>query len=475
MVTPGTRDSDQVATAVTAQKATAEGTQGALRALFPLAPEPAPRTWIRRGMSAAAQIAAVGIASIAMLLRIPGRPAWRTIFGDDYFWFLAQAIQRPWHWGQYGGYVEVLPRFIAQVVSYLPLTDAALAFALAGVVVAACGALVIFHASAGHIESVKLRALLAVALVLLPIAPMELIGSGVEAPWYLLPVLFWAMLWRPRTRPAMAVAAAIGFLTMASNILAVLLAPLLVARLYVLRRPREHAVSAGWLAGCLVQAAYVVGAALNGQSRLDHSLTPFRQSLAFYGHVVLLPSLGWHTSWWLRSFAGANGATAIAAVVLAVSFGLILVTQPGARLFVVTAVAVGFIFSVVSTSINPAPAIDLMLPTDVLGTRYALMANFLIVSALIVGADHALRSRAHDRRRRGAGLKSVTAVTALVVFLAATWAVDFRYTGLRSTTAWSWAPIAAKWEHDCAHSRTGEITETVYRRLWTFPCRNITP
>jgi hypothetical protein len=475
VVIPETRDSDQVATAVTAQKATAEGTHGALRALFPLAPEPAPRTWIRRGMSAAAQIAAVGIASIAMLLRVPGRPAWRTIFGDDYFWFLAQAIQRPWHWVQYGGYVQVLPRFIAQVVSYLPLTDASLAFALAGVVVAACGALVIFHASAGHIESVKLRALLAVALVLLPIAPMELIGSGVEAPWYLLPVLFWAMLWRPRTRPAMAVAAAIGFLTMASNILAALLAPLLVARLYVLRRPREHAVSAGWLAGCLVQAAYVVAAVRQGQSRLDHSLTPLRQSLAFYGHVVLAPSLGWHTSWWLRSFAGANGAAAIAAVVLAVSFGLILVTQPGARLFVVTAVAVGFIFSVVSTSINPAPAIDRMLPTDVLGTRYALMADFLIVSALIVGADHALRSRAHDRRRRGAGLKSVTAVTALVVFLAATWAVDFRYTGLRTTTAWSWAPIAAKWEHDCAHSRTGEINETVYWRPWTFPCRNITP
>ena len=67
-------------------------------------------------MAAAAQIAAVCIASIAMLLRIPGRPAWRTIFGDDYFWFLAQAIQHPWHWSQYGGYVQILPRFIAQVV-----------------------------------------------------------------------------------------------------------------------------------------------------------------------------------------------------------------------------------------------------------------------------------------------------------------------------------------------------------------------
>jgi len=274
----------------------------------------------------------------------------------------------------------------------------------------------------------------------------------------------------------MAAAAAVGLLTMASNILAVLLAPLLVARLYVLRRPREHAVSAGWLAGCLVQAVWVISDALHGHSRLNlDSLTPPGQSLAFYGHGVLLPSLGWHTSWWLRSFAGANGATVIAAVVLAVSFGLILVTQPGARLFVVTALAVGFIFTVVSISINRAPAVTPMLPTQVLGTRYTIMANFLIVSALIVGADHALRSRAHDRRRQGAGLKSVTAVTALVVFLATTWAVDFRYTGLRATTAWSWAPIAAQWERDCAHSRTGEITEPVYTKPWTRPCRNITP
>jgi hypothetical protein len=427
-------------------------------------------------LGAVVQVAAVGIAAIAMLLRVPGRPAWRTIFGEDYFWFLTWAIKQPWHWSAYAGYVQVLPRFIAQVVSYLPLPDASLAFALASAVVAACGALFIFHASAGHIESLKLRALLAMALVLLPIAPMEVIGSVVDTPWYLLPVLFWAMLWRPRTRPAMAAAAAVGLLTMASTILAALLAPLLVARLYVLRRPREHAVSAGWLAGCLVQATFVIPVALHGHSRLHrNSLAPPGLALAFYGHVVLLPSLGWHTSWWLRSFAGANGATAIAAVVLAVSFGLILVTQPGARLFVVTALAVGFIFTVISVTINRAPATDPMLYTRVLGTRYTIMADFLIVSALIVGADHALRSRAHDRRRQRAGLKSVAAVTALVVFLTATWAVDFRYTGLRTTTAWSWAPIAAKWERDCAHSRTGEITETVYTKPWTLPCRNITP
>jgi len=64
----------------------------------------------------------------------------------------------------------------------------------------------------------------------------------------------------------MSVAAAVGFLTMASNILAALLAPLLVARLYVLRRPREHAVSAGWLAGCWCRRLSVISGALDGHS-----------------------------------------------------------------------------------------------------------------------------------------------------------------------------------------------------------------
>jgi hypothetical protein len=129
---------------------------------------------------------------------------------------------------------------------------------------------------------------------------------------------------------------------MASTILAVLLAPLLAARLYVLRSPREHAVSAGWLAGALVQAAFIIPLAAGGRSRLHPgSLTPPGPSLAYYAHAVLLPSLGWHASWWLRSLAGAGAATAIAAAVLAAAFALILLTQPGARPFVLAALAAG--------------------------------------------------------------------------------------------------------------------------------------
>ena len=136
---------------------------------------------------------------------------------------------------------------------------------------------------------------------------MNIIDTGVDTIWYLLPALFWAVLWRPRTRAAMAVAAVVSFVTAASNILALLFAPLLVMRLYLLRRPREHLVSAGWLAGCLVQVPFVISAAQHGgDPRLNRHATPGR-SLAFYGHNVLLPSLGWHMTWWLQSFGGING------------------------------------------------------------------------------------------------------------------------------------------------------------------------
>jgi len=75
----------------------------ALGELFPSVPEAPARARSAHVLGAVVQVTAVGIASVAMLLRVPGRPAWRTIFGDDYFEFLVGAIQHPWHWRAYGG------------------------------------------------------------------------------------------------------------------------------------------------------------------------------------------------------------------------------------------------------------------------------------------------------------------------------------------------------------------------------------
>ena len=409
-----------------------------------------------------------------MLLRIPLRlPSWDTIYAEDYR-IPDQALQK--HWNIFIGYNsnwQFLPRVIAQFVVYLPITQASRAFAVAGALVAACCALFIYHASAGHIRSSWLRALLAVALVLLPAAPMEIIDSGVNSVWYVFPAMFWALLWRPRTRAGMAVALVLAFTAAASNSLCFLFLPLVAARLYVLRRPREHAGGVGWLAGCLAQVPFVVSAYQSGVSRLSSQpATPSASRSPSTGMTSCCPrSAGWHLVCGCGSLAGLNGATALAGVVLVAIFAVILVTQAGARPFVVTALVIGFIFPVVGITETAHLARATMFPAEQPGSRYTVLPIYLFVSAVIVAVDYALRRRRAAQPEpgpgpgpgpgpaRGAGrVRPAMAVTALVAVLAFSWVVDFQYVGWRSNWGWTWAPIAAKWQHDCAVSTTGQIT-----------------
>src|SRR6516162_9540797 len=171
---------------VMTREATAEDSHVAIRALFPLPPEAAPRTWTQRGIAAVAQIAAVGLGALVLLLRIPGLPSWSAVYAEDYWEFLVGAYQHPWRlFVPFGGYEQLLQRVVAQFVSYLPLPDAAPAFAAAGALIAAGCALFVFHASSGHIRSVPLRVLLAAAIVLLSSAPMEIADSTVAVSFYL--------------------------------------------------------------------------------------------------------------------------------------------------------------------------------------------------------------------------------------------------------------------------------------------------
>ena len=466
-----------------------DGICGALRGLFPAAPAAAlPATWRSRVLVTVAAVAAVALGAAVLLLRIPGLPAWDTVYAEDYSEFLLGALRHPWHlFAQYNGYEQLLPRVVAQLVTYLPLAYAAKAFACCGALTAAGCALFISRASAGHIRSVTLRVLLGAAVILLPVAPLEIADSTVDAPWYLLLALFWAVLWRPRTRSGTAVAAVVGFITVASNSIAILFAPLLAIRVFALRRTRDHGVTAGWLAGCLVQAPLMVAAVFSGQSRLFGGLNPGGSqdsrvdSLTFYVHDVVLRSIGWHLSWWLESRTTTDWATLVAAVALAVVLGLIVVTQPGARPFVVVALLTGFVVTVVSASLTPWEIGYPVTLRSEAEARYAVLPVFLIEAALIVGVDHVLRRRRELPARPAAGqrqvltvLRPAVAVTALAAFLAVGWVADFRYQGARSApSAHRWPPIVAELRHDCELSSTGEFTLRALGGRWTIPCTRL--
>jgi len=443
-----------------------------LGALFPVPADGAARARGRRLVVAGLEIGAVVLGAGLLLLRIPGLPPWDSLYLDDYGTFFVRALEHPWQlFSPQHGYVQVLPHLVAQFAMYVPLSDVPVVFAVSGAVIASACGLYVFHASAGHVRSRALRVLLGLAVVLLPVAPLEIADNTLGAPWYMLLALFWAVLWRPRTRAGMTVTAVLAFATAASTTIAVLYAPLLAIRLYVLRRPRDHAVTAGWLAGCLAQLPVVASTASGGRSPLDNASVS-GMSLSFYGHDVVLPSLGWHLSWWLQSLAGRDGATAIVATVLAIVFAIIAIAQPRARLFMAVALLTGFGITVFSTTlvsyVTTSPPV--MINVE-FGARYTALPIFLIESAIIVGTDGVLRqwrrTRQESAGRPALTLPAAVAVMALVTVMVTSWVPDFRYQNAIRVdyTTGPWYKIVRMWRRDCASSRTGEIDVRAIRAI----------
>jgi hypothetical protein len=451
--------------------AAGHGVRAALAGLFPAPAGPARRAGLVRWAFLLIQIAAVALGALVMLARMGGRPAWDSVWAEDPGVYLPAALAHPWHLLQsYGGYLQLVPRLIGQMAALLPIGDASAVFAVGGALVASACGLFAYHASAGHVSSRWLRALLGLSVVLLPVAQLEIADNGVNSIWYLLYALFWTALWRPRTRAGAAAAAVVAFAAAASSSLALLFAPLFAARAIVVpRRLREQAATAGWAAGCLLQVLVIVTSHLS-RLRLRNPVN----AVLYYVHEVLLPALGWHLSWHLRDIAGLTGASALAAGLIVVVLALVLVTQGGpCRVFVVAAVATGLLFTAVTSAFAWGGPDQRVTVLEEHGARYSTVPILLLDAALIVAAD-AYAHRWWPRPR------AVVAVAALIAVLAVGWATDFRYPVRRlAGPATAWALTADAWLHYCQHRPAGTIT--VHFRDWwgtahlatTFNCSSL--
>ena len=439
--------------------------------LFPAPPEPAPRAGLARWAFLLVQVAAVAVGAVVMLARIGGRlPVWDSVYAEDRGIYVPGALAHPWHLLQsYGGYLQLVPRLIGQIAALLPIRHASVALAVGGALVASACGLFAYHASAGQVSSRWLRALLGLSVVLLPVAQLEIADNGVNSIWYLLVALFWAALWRPRTRGGAVVAAVVAFAAAASSSLGLLFAPLFAARAAVVpRRLREHAATAGWGLGCLLQVLVIL---TSHQSRLrPHNPV---NAVLYYGHDVLLPALGWHLSWHLRDIAGLTGATALAGGLIFVVLAAVVATQPGrCRVFVVTAVATGLVFTAVTSAFawgGPGQRVTVRVEH---GARYSTLPILLFDAALIVAAD-AYARRWWPRPR------AIAAVAALIAVLAAGWSTDFRYPVRRVGLPSAWEHTVGTWRRQCQDSPTGTITVT-FHDWWgkaplatTFSCSSL--
>jgi hypothetical protein len=418
---------------------------------------------VRRAAYIAFQVAAVCVGTLVLLPRIAGVPAWDSVYAEDQGVYLFDALAHPWHLlVPYGGYEEFVPRLIGQLVSYLPLTDVAVAYALAGAGIAALCALFIYHALDGWIRSPWLRALVGAALILLPLAPIEIADCTVGCPWYALAALFFGLLWRPKGWAGMTAAALIGFAASSSEILAIIYAPLVLLRVLALPRWREQAVTIGWLAGLLVQVPVVLESYAQHTQRVTSLASPV-PALGFYFHNVALRAFGWRVSLRLTDIAGLNGATVIVCAVLVAVFGWALITgSRPVRVFVAVALIMGFVQAVFAATIVPYVIYQPYTYDFEGGSRYSAMPIMAMTAAAAVAVDAYRRRRASAEGGNGNPLvrqprSALTAVVALVCVLALGWVSDYRYVTEHITWGY-WKPQAEKMLAACEHSTSGEIT-----------------
>jgi len=450
--------------------------RAALVVLFPETPDrgsarprPVPQAvWV------AIEVAAVCIGTVVLLLRIAGIPAWDSVYAEDQGVFLFDALARPWHLlVPFGGYEQLMPRLVGQLVSYLPLADVAVPYALAGAGIAALCALFIYHAMDGWIRSPWLRALVAAALILLPLAPIEIADSAVGSPWYVLAALFFALLWRPGNWAGMTAAALVAFAAASSEILAVIYAPLVLLRLIALPRWREQAVTAGWLAGLLVQVPVVVESYARHTQRLRSLAGPV-PVVRFYFHNVALRAFGWQVSRHLVQIVGLNGATVIACAILVAVFGWALVTgTQQSRVFVAVALIMGFVQTVAAAALVPLVTRQASTYNFEGGSRYSTMPIMAMTAAAIVAVDAFLHRQATAGDRGGIPVlrrspRALTAVAVLACVLALGWLPDYRYATERTSPWGYWQPVAQRMLAACERSTSGQI------RTWTWGNSTIT-
>ena len=364
----------------------------------------------------------VGLAVLAAgaLLRQPGAAATTTVWAEDGRIFYAQASRLSF-WqtlaGTHNGYAQLFPRLAVQVARLFPPADAATTFALTGALSLAGVGCFVFHVAKGHIASPPLRAVLAVGMVLLPVANTELLDNLVNVPWWLFFGAFWALLWRPRSLSGRVATALMCFLAAASEPLVALFLPLAAARAVTLREPKEQAGGAGLLLGLVYQAAVILPngtKALGAPGDFQGIGRAFatRAGAGLFGGVKGTDWLFHH-----RDLSVSVGAAVLAVIVLA-ALGT---GSARVRLFTLVAGCYSFVCFVTPVWLRDvAPAVARW-PVQVAG-RYQAVPLLLLASVVLVVADHYARDGIWSRSAVGvAGRAGPTNVRPGVAFPGAFW------------------------------------------------------
>jgi hypothetical protein len=184
------------------------------------------------------------------LARSSGRPVWQAIWAEDGRYIYEQALNHPLSttlFRPFAGYLQVVPRLLAEVAVGIPLADAAVAIAVLAALTSALLSVYIFYACRSVLCRWQ-RAAVAVLVVVHPAASTEINATFNNLHWFFVFAAFWACCSRRSSRSGVALDTVVVALAVLSDPLTLLLLPLAIARGW--RSERKTWVLAGAMAVC---------------------------------------------------------------------------------------------------------------------------------------------------------------------------------------------------------------------------------
>jgi hypothetical protein len=414
-------------------------------AVFPVAPEPNLRPRAVLGY-------AVGfLAAMAYPLLFPlGRVHFSHLWAEDGQIFLGGAANDSFPrvlFQPYAGYLHVLPRLIAEVVTVLPVGWWAAAVCLAAAAVRAALALTVFIASAGHSRNPAVRLLLAAAIVVLPVGNLETINNLANLHWYIPIAALWLLLSRPRTRVGNVLVAVALFLLVLSSPLSLLLVPIALLR-FVLDRRRDLWPSIGVLAATAIQAV-----AIAHETRQRFPVDVPQAVATAEARVPLVtftgPELALHVRHWALSLTSVVYSwPGLLATMIALAIAARAVVRGGTLRRAATALCLGYAVATIGLNLFMNWGVGWMRidqPDYVIqGQRYGVTACYFLFSALVFGLDRYPHGQPRRWRQVGAGTARIAVASLMIAGVVLQWNVDGEV-GSGGITLRQWVSSGPTW------------------------------
>jgi hypothetical protein len=460
------------------------------QALFPPA-ERRPVTWRSAALAAGAVLAGTAVG----LTRTRGQGTLRTIWAEDGSILLTDALGKsPWHavTSPLNGYFIVVPRLLAEVTAWAPVSLAAKILSTEAAVMAAAMALLVFVASRAHLPDPALRLLITVPMVVTPVGALFTPHVLVTLQFLMLVVTFWILLWVPATRAGRILGPVVLVLVGLSSVLIIAFLPLAVLRVALRRDRHSAALLTGLVSGFLVQlGGLLFGPATRAGISHPHP-DPF-WALAEYavwglpysvlGQHWMEPQINDQNGYWPVPGVHHTGEHAFLILAAwAVVLGAVMLAARGITRphWVLAAVAGAYSVGVLALEMTAMGYVSdtYLVPEEslVITDRYLIPAYLLLLTAMVA----MLRPDGRLGRHLAAWPANAWPILAFTMLVVVVCVANFRHDNPRSKSR-NWSTAVAEATAECRSGGQREVEVAVGARNWghawpqiRIPCAKLT-